>query len=227
MSITEPKRKYRRRKKQKKRMKPTEVKKIVRSMEPTRTDLFNTSASLSSTPSTINNLCNIQFNDDPSTFSSRQQTKIKMMSFRCKGELEVSGLATDNIVRLMIVRKHAQDGAAFDPRQCFLGQPGSTINYLRSQVNKRYCTCYYDRTTLLQNQDPSLLTNERYPTVPWKKLIDIKFKFPGSNIAKYPLVANATVVQPYNYQFYLIGVSDSLVNTPTIDGQSCVFFKNC
>lgn len=219
------KRRYRRGRK--KAVTPSQVKAIVNNMHPTRSDIFQTTASLSTTPSTINNICNMQFNDDASVFGSRQTTKVKLMSFRWDGQVEVSGLATDNELKIMLVKKIADDGAAFDARKCFLFNPGTVGQYRQAQINKRYCKVVFSRYFLLQNQDPSLLTNERYPTLPWKRHLVINYKFKERSPAKYPQVANATVIQPHNHQYYLIGVSDSLVNTPTIDGQGCTFFKNC
>lgn len=216
----------RRRATRKKRFVPR-VRSIVQSMEPTRSDIFGmTNNDIGGGSTLINNLCNITFNDDPSVFGTRQATKIKLTSFRWKGYVKVAPSATDNIVRLMIVKKVAQDGNAFDPRLCFLKHPGTNPTTLFCQVNKRYCKCVWEKTFQLQNQDPSSLTNEQYPTVPWRRLLDITYAFPKDTIAKYSLVANATNVQPYTNQYYFIGVSDSTVQTPEMTGLGCVFFKN-
>jgi len=218
---------YRRKRFYPKRMKPTTVRKIVNNMEPTRADIFNTiSGNITAASNTINNLSNITFNDDPSVFNTRQQTKVKLMSFNWKGTVQVSPTATDNIVRLMIVKKVAQDALAFDSRKCFYVNPGTTVQLLEAQVNKRYCTVLKEWHFQLQNQDPSSLTNEQYPTVPWRKLLNIHCSFGKNTIARYPLVANATNVQPNNHQYYFIGVSDSNILIPTITGTGTLFFKN-
>jgi len=218
-----------RQKRFRKRMRPTTVRKIVHNMEPTRSDIFSLlNDDVSSATTLINNLTNITFNDDPSVFGSRQATKIKMMSFNWRGYCNVAGTASDNMIRLMIVKKVAHDGSAFDPRQCFLAHPGTSPTLLYCMPNKRYCKVYWEKTFQLQNQDPStvLPPNERYPTIPWRKLLNIHFKFPKNCIARYPLVANATNVQSFNEQFYFIGVSDSSVQTPELTGLGTVFFKN-
>ncbi len=209
-------------------MRPTTVRKIVHSMEPTRADIFNTlSGNITAASNVINNLTNITFNDDASVFNTRQQTKVKLMSFNWKGTVQVSPSATDNIVRLMLVKKVAIDGLAFDSRKCFYTNPGiASPALLECQVNKRYCSVLKDWTFQLQNQDPSSLTNEQYPTVVWRKLLDIHFSFGKNCIARYPLVANATNTQPNNNQYYFIGVSDSNIQIPTITGTGTVFFKN-
>lgn len=196
-------------------------------MEPTRSDIFSlVNDDISAGSTLLNNLSNVTFNDDPSTFGTRQATKIKLTSFRWKGHVTVAPSATDNIVRLMIVKKLAMDGNAFDPRKCFLVHPGTTPTKLFCQVNKRYCQCVWEKTFQLQNQDPSSLTNEQYPTVPWRRLLDIDYKFPKDTIARYELVNNATNVQPYTNQYYFIGISDSTVQTPELTGLGTVFFKN-
>lgn len=203
------------------------VRSIVQSMEPTRSDIFSmTNNDIGASSTLINNLSNITFNDDPSVFGTRQATKVKLTSFRWKGFIKVAPSATDNIARLMIVKKTANDGAIFDPRKCFLAHPGTGPALLYCQVNKRYCKCVWEKTMQLQNQDPSSLTNEQYPTVPWRRLLDIKYTFPKDTIARYSLVANATNVQPYTNQYYFIGVSDSNVQTPEMTGLGTVFFKN-
>ena len=217
-----------RRRRYKKKMTVPKVKSIVRNMEPTRSDIFSLlNDDIPANSTVINNLTNITFNDDPSTFGTRQATKVKLMSFNWKGKITVGGSATDNIVRLMIVKKIADDGAAFDSRKCFLAHPGTSPQLLYCQVNKRYCKCYKEWYFQLQNQDPSSLTNEQYPTVPWRKLLDIHFKFPKNSVARYPLVANATNVQSSNEQYYFIGVSDTSLLTPEMTGLGTVFFKNC
>lgn len=203
------------------------VKRIVNNMEPTRSDIFSLlNDDIGSASTLINNLTNITYNDDPSTFGSRQATKVKLMSFNWKGIVNVAPSATDNQVRLMIVKKVAMDGEDFDSRQCFLKHPGTSPNLLYCQVNKRYCKAFMDKTFQLQNQDPSSLTNEQYPTVPWRKQLDIHFKFPKDTVARYALTPNATNVQSYNEQYYFIGVSDSSVQTPELTGLGTVFFKN-
>lgn len=209
-----------------KKMKVSKVKSIVRGMEPTRQDLWSLTDTIGTTPLILNNLTNMSYNEDSSIFGTRQSTKVSLMSFRFRGNVEVDSAATDNHLRLLIVRKTAQDGAPFDARKCFLSHPGFTINYLQSQINKRYCSVVWEREFLLQNSDPSLLTNERYPTVVWKRILDIVYKFPKGAVARYPLVANATAVQPINHQYYFIAVSDSAVLSPAIQGQACLFFKN-
>ena len=216
-----------RRRRYKKRMTVNKVKKVVQNMEPTRSDIFNLlNDSVSSSSTVINNLTNITFNDDPSTFGTRQQTKVKLMSFNWRGSIKVGNNATDNQVRLMIVKKIADDGAAFDARKCFLQHPGTSPALIWCQPNKRYCKVYKDWFFQLQNQDPSSLTNEQYPTVPWRKLLNIHFTFPKNTIARYPLVANATNVQSSNEQYYFIGVSDTALLTPEMTGLGTVFFKN-
>lgn len=221
-------RKYRKRNSLPKKFVP-KVKKIVHSMEPTRSDIFamlNNDVLDSGT--LLNNLTNITFQDDPSTFGSRQGTKVKLMSFRWRGTCTVAPTASDNKVRLLIVKKTAMDAAAFSVRSCFLAHPGTTPALINLQINKRYCHCVYDKTFQLQNQDPStvLPPNERYPTLPWVKNLQIMHKFPGNCIARYPLVANATNVQSYNQQYYFIGVSDASVLTPEMSGIGTLFFKN-
>lgn len=218
---------WRRRRRAPRRKLVPRVRSIVQSMEPTRSDIFGmTNNSISSASTLINNLSNITFNDDPSEFGTRQATKIKLTSFRWKGHVKVASQATDNIVRLMLVKKVANDGATFDSRQCFLTHPGNNPTKLFCQINKRYCKCVWEKTFQLQNQDPSSLTNEQYPTVPWRRLIDITYAFPKDTIARFPLVANATNVQPYTNQYYFIGISDASVQTPEMTGLGCVFFKN-
>jgi len=211
----------------KKVMRPRMVRKIVHNMEPTRADIFNVvNDDVGSGSTLINNLTNITFNDDPSVFNTRQQTKVKLMSFNWRGYVKVAASATDNIVRLMIVKKVAIDGDSFDPRKCFYQNPGTSPTLLFCQINKRYCKCLKEWTFQLQNQDPSSLTNEQYPTIPWRRMLNIHFKFPSNCIARYPLVANATNVQPNNEQYYFIGVSDSSVQTPELTGLGTLFFKN-
>lgn len=83
-----------------------------------------------------------------------------------------------------------------------------------------------DKTFQVQNQDPSTLSNERYPSIPWVKNLNIFHKFPGTCVARYPLVANATNVQSYNQQYFMIGVSDSSIQTPEMEGLGTLFFKN-
>lgn len=218
---------FRARRRPARRMKATTVRKIVTNMEPTRADIFSTtSGNITAASNTINNLSNITFNDDPSVFNTRQQTKVKLMSFNWRGTVQVSSGATDNIVRLMIVKKVAQDALPFDSRKCFYANPGTSPDLINLQPNKRYCTVLKEWHFQLQNQDPSSLTNEQYPTVVWRKLMNIHFSFGKNTIARYPLVANATNVQPNNNQFYFIGVSDSNVLIPTITGLGTVFFKN-
>lgn len=205
------------------------VRAVVQSMEPTRSDIFSlVNDDISNGTTLLNNLSNITYNDDPSTFGSRQATKVKLMSFRWRGHVDVAPTATDNLVRLMIVKKIAMDGEDFDPRQCFLKHPGTAPTTIFCQVNKRYCHCVWDKYFQLQNSDPSSLIppNERYPTTTWRKLLDITYVFPKDTIARYPLVANATNVQPHNNQYYFIGVSDSAVQTPEMTGLGTVFFKN-
>ena len=213
--------------KHKKKMTTGKVKTIVRNMEPTRSDIFALlNDDISNASTLINNLTNITYNDDASTFGTRQKTKVKLMSFNWRGFIKVAPSATDNLVRLMIVKKIAMDGDPFDSRQCFLKHPGTSPALINCQVNKRYCVCFYDRYFQLQNQDPSSLTNEQYPTVTWRKLLNIHYKFPKNCVAKYELTANATNVQSYDQQFYFIGVSDSSVQTPEMTGLGTVFFKN-
>jgi len=216
-----------RRRRYKKVMRPMTVKKIVRNMEPTRSDIFSlANDDVSNSSTLINNLTNITFNDDASVFGTRQATKISLMSFNWRGYCNVAPSATDNILRLMIVKKIAHDGEAFDPRKCFLVHPGTSPAKLWTQVNKRYCSCHYDKVFQLQNQDPSSVTNEQYPTIPFRRLLNIHFKFPKNTIGRYPLVANATNVQSFNEQWFFIGVSDSSVQTPELTGLGTVFFKN-
>lgn len=211
----------------KKTVKTSRVKQIVQNMEPTRSDIFALlNDDISNASTLINNLTNITYNDDPSVFGSRQATKIKLMSFNWRGFVNVAGTATDNIIRLMIVKKTAQDGEDFDPRQCFLLHPGTSPAKLYCQINKRYCHCVWEKTFQLQNQDPSLPTNERYPTIPWRKLLNIHYRFPKNTIARYALTGNATNIQSYNEQYYFIGVSDSSLLTPELTGLGTVFFKN-
>lgn len=217
-----------RRRRYKKRMTTSKVKRVVQNMEPTRSDIFSLlNDDIPATSTVVNNLTNVTFNDDPSTFGTRQSTKIKLMSFNWKGNIKVGGSATDNQVRLMIVKKIADDGAAFDARKCFLVHPGTSPQLLYCQPNKRYIKVCKEWFFQLQNQDPSSLTNEQYPTIPWRKLLDIHYKFPANTIARFPLVANATNVQSTNEQYYFVGVSDTSLLTPEMTGLGTLFFKNC
>lgn len=198
----------------------SDVRRAVQTTAPSRAKMDSISVSITSTVQTLLSLSEIQFNDDPSNFQTRQSPKISVGSFRFKGTLVV-GDAT-NLVRLLIVRSKNQTGAPFAPADTFYSNPGGTVPpAVVAQINTRNVDVLMDKTYNLQD------SSESNPAVrPANFFIDKTIRI--RKTLKYNQVATGTTIAPRNMtEYYFIAVSDSgVLPNPSVRFEAITWFKN-
>ena len=224
-SATRIQRAWRRKKYAKDKIKTVaDVKKAVRSAQPSSVFITNTNSTMSTTPTAYQQLSRLLFSNSNDTLYARKSTNIRVghISFRCR--LSVAD-SPGNLCRLMVVRlkDSAQPAVSFDPQKMFEfnnGQ-GAQPDNLFSDVNLRVAEVKYDKVFNLQQSTAA---------VPATRMQDIylNFKVKINETWKYKSTDNGQSTFTRNMKdYFLVALSDSQLGShPRIQATSFLWFKN-
>lgn len=202
-----------------------DVKAVIRNQQPTSVFLQNTSTTLSTTPTVMQQLSRIEFSNSNDELFARKSSNIRVGHISVRARITVAD-DPGNLVRLMVVRLKDSDttAAAFAPANMFQwnnGQGTQPSNYFMSDPNLRLVDVKYDKVFNLQYSSE---------TTPATRMQDIylNFKVPIKETWKYKSTATGTEIDTRNLKdYFVVAFSDSLAPPhPRFLATTMTWFKN-